>query len=180
MTRDQNGTWEMESNDNFEGYMKALDIDFATRKIAIHLTQTKIINQDGDNFKTKTNSTFRNYELDFTVGVEFEEYTKGLDNRTVKTLVTWEGDVLVCVQKGEKQNRGWRQWVEGDKLHLVSPGVGPAPFHRAYTNCRLTSPGALTRKMALLSSPELRPNACGHIVRKPFPSGSGHPRKKSI
>lgn len=24
MTRDQNGTWEMESNDNFEGYMKAL------------------------------------------------------------------------------------------------------------------------------------------------------------
>ena len=24
MTRDQNGTWEMESNDNCEGYMKAL------------------------------------------------------------------------------------------------------------------------------------------------------------
>lgn len=24
MTRDQNGTWELESNDNFEGLMKAL------------------------------------------------------------------------------------------------------------------------------------------------------------
>lgn len=24
MSKDQNGTWEMESNDNFEGYMKAL------------------------------------------------------------------------------------------------------------------------------------------------------------
>lgn len=24
MTKDQNGTWEMESNDNFESYMKAL------------------------------------------------------------------------------------------------------------------------------------------------------------
>lgn len=24
MTKDQNGTWEMESNENFEGYMKAL------------------------------------------------------------------------------------------------------------------------------------------------------------
>uniref|UniRef100_A0ABI7XS01 Lipocalin/cytosolic fatty-acid binding domain-containing protein n=1 Tax=Felis catus TaxID=9685 RepID=A0ABI7XS01_FELCA len=94
------------------------DIDFATRKIAVRLTQTKIIDQNGDNFKTKTNSTFRNYDLDFTVGVEFEEHTKGLDNRTVKTLITWEGDVLVCVQKGEKENRGWRQWVEGDKLHL--------------------------------------------------------------
>uniref|UniRef100_A0A2K5KIH3 Retinol binding protein 2 n=1 Tax=Cercocebus atys TaxID=9531 RepID=A0A2K5KIH3_CERAT len=118
MTRDQNGTWEMESNENFEGYMKALDIDFATRKIAVHLTQTKVIDQDGDNFKTKTTSTFRNYDVNFTVGVEFDEYTKGLDNRHVKSLVTWEGDVLVCVQKGEKENRGWKQWIEGDKLYL--------------------------------------------------------------
>ncbi|KAB1284071.1 Retinol-binding protein 2 [Camelus dromedarius] len=93
-------------------------IDFATRKIAVHLIQTKIIEQDGDNFKTKTNSTFRNYNVDFTVGVEFDEYTKGLDNRNVKTLVIWEGDALVCVQKGEKENRGWKQWVEGDKLYL--------------------------------------------------------------
>ncbi|XP_003495531.4 retinol-binding protein 2 [Cricetulus griseus] len=118
MTKDQNGTWEMESNENFDGYMKALGIDFATRKVALCLTQTKIITQDGDNFKTKTNSTFRNYDLDFTVGVEFDEHTKGLDNRHVKTLVTWEGNTLVCVQKGEKENRGWKQWVEGDKLYL--------------------------------------------------------------
>ncbi|KAM6161131.1 retinol-binding protein 2 [Erethizon dorsatum] len=118
MTRDQNGTWEMESNDNFEGYMKALDIDIAIRKIAVQLNQTKIIDQDGDNFKTKTQSTFRSYNVDFTVGVEFDEHTKVLDSRHVKTLVTWEGDVLVAVQKGEKENRGWRQWVEGDKLYL--------------------------------------------------------------
>ncbi|KAK2090416.1 hypothetical protein P7K49_031672 [Saguinus oedipus] len=60
------------------------NIDFATRKIAVHLTQTKVIDQNGDNFKTKTTSTFRNYDVDFTVGVEFDEYTKGLDNRHVK------------------------------------------------------------------------------------------------
>jgi len=60
------------------------DIDFATRKVAKHLKQTKEIIQDGDNFKTKTLSTLRNYELNFTVGVEFEEHTKGLDNRVVK------------------------------------------------------------------------------------------------
>ncbi|KAM5293028.1 retinol-binding protein 2 [Ctenodactylus gundi] len=118
MSRDQNGTWEMEANDNFEGYMKALDIDFATRKIAIHLHQTKIIDQNGDDFKTKTQSTFRNYDVDFTVGVEFDEHTKGLDGRHVKSLVTWDGDALVCVQKGEKANRGWKQWIEGGKLYL--------------------------------------------------------------
>ncbi|KAG8445468.1 hypothetical protein GDO86_010301 [Hymenochirus boettgeri] len=118
MPADYNGTWVMEKNDNFEGYMKALDIDFATRKIAVHLTQTKEFVQDGDNFKTKTLSTFRNYELNYTVGVEFEENTKGLDNRAVKTLVSWDGDKLVCVQKGEKNNRGWTHWIEGDKLYL--------------------------------------------------------------
>ncbi|OCT78850.1 retinol-binding protein 2 [Xenopus laevis] len=118
MPADYNGTWVMEKNENFDGYMKALDIDFATRKIAAHLTQTKEFVQDGNNFKTKTLSTFRNYELNFTVGVEFEEHTKGLDNRVVKTLVTWEGDNLVCVQKGEKNNRGWKHWFEGDKLYL--------------------------------------------------------------
>ncbi|XP_071376192.1 retinol-binding protein 2-like [Centroberyx affinis] len=118
MPADYNGRWEMVSNDNFEDIMKALDIDFATRKIAAHLSQTKVIVQNGDKFETKTLSTFRNYEVDFTVGEEFEEYTKGLDNRTVKTVVTWDGDKLVCVQKGEKENRGWKHWIEGDLLHL--------------------------------------------------------------
>lgn len=62
------------------------DIDFATRKIASHLHQTKVIVQNGHKFETKTLSTFRNYEVDFTVGEEFEEHTKALDNRKVKVL----------------------------------------------------------------------------------------------
>ncbi|XP_070295302.1 retinol-binding protein 2-like isoform X1 [Salvelinus sp. IW2-2015] len=98
--------------------MDSKDIDFATRKIARHLTQTKVIVQNGDKFETKTLSTFRNYEVNFTVGEEFEEVTKGLDNRTIQTLVTWDGDKLVAVQRGEKANRGWMQWIEGDLLHL--------------------------------------------------------------
>ncbi|XP_059932315.1 retinol-binding protein 2-like isoform X1 [Gadus macrocephalus] len=132
MPADYNGTWEMVSNDKFEDVMKAMDIDFATRKIAAHLTQTKIIVQKGDVFETMTQSTFRNYEVNFTVGVEFDEYTKGLDNRTVKTLVSWDGDKLVCVQKGEKENRGWKHWIEGDMLHL-----DPAVLRE--TNCNKTN-----------------------------------------
>ncbi|KAK5904291.1 hypothetical protein CesoFtcFv8_005870 [Champsocephalus esox] len=118
MPADYNGRWEMVSNDKFEDILKAIDIDFATRKIASHLSQTKEIVQDGDKFETKTLSTFRNYEVNFTIGEEFEEHTKGLDNRKVMTMVTRDGDKLVCVQKGEKDNRGWKQWLEGDMLHL--------------------------------------------------------------
>lgn len=37
----------------------------------------------------------------------------------MQTTITWEGDKLVCVQKGEIEGRGWTHWVEGDELHLV-------------------------------------------------------------
>ncbi|XP_066537691.1 retinol-binding protein 2b [Hoplias malabaricus] len=118
MPVDLSGRWLLETNDNFEELLKVLNIDFATRKIAIHLSQTKIIIQDGDEFVIKTHSTFRNYEMSFTIGREIEEFTKGLDNRLVKTLIVWEGDTLLCTQRGEKANRGWKHWREGDRLHL--------------------------------------------------------------
>lgn len=41
----------------------------------------------------------------------------------MQTLVTWDGDKLVCVQKGEKKNRGWKHWIEGDQLHLVRADI---------------------------------------------------------
>ncbi|XP_066547157.1 retinoid-binding protein 7 isoform X2 [Amia ocellicauda] len=112
------GTWDMDSNVNFQGYMMALGIDFATRKIAGTLKPQKVIEQNGDVFTIKTLSSLRNYSSSFVVGEEFEEDTKGLDNRKCKSLVSWDNGKLVCVQKGEKKNRGWTHWIEGDDLHL--------------------------------------------------------------
>ncbi|XP_059184797.1 retinoid-binding protein 7 [Centropristis striata] len=118
MPVDYSGTWDMISSENFEGYMIALGIDFATRKIASLLKPQKVIKQDGDCFIIQTFSTFRNYEISFKIGEEAEEVTKGLDNRTCQTVVNWEGDKLVCVQRGKKKNRTWTHWIEGDQLHL--------------------------------------------------------------
>ncbi|KAF4089614.1 hypothetical protein AMELA_G00068700 [Ameiurus melas] len=118
MPVDFSGTWILETNNNFEDYMKILNIDLVTRKVAVHLSQTKVIIQDENKLTIKTLSTFRNYEISLTIGEEFDECTKGLDNRKLKTLVSWEGDTLVCTQKGEKANRGWKHWLEGDKLHM--------------------------------------------------------------
>uniref|UniRef100_A0A667WQ41 Cellular retinoic acid-binding protein 1 n=1 Tax=Myripristis murdjan TaxID=586833 RepID=A0A667WQ41_9TELE len=113
------GTWDMVSNVNLEGYMITLG-DCYLRKIAQKLKQRKVIEQQGDLYIIKTISTFRNYVFSFKVGQEFEEFTQGLDNRHVKvrSLVTWEGNKLVCQQIGEKKNRGWTHWIEEDKLHL--------------------------------------------------------------
>ncbi|XP_053173749.1 retinoid-binding protein 7a [Scomber japonicus] len=112
------GTWDMVSNVNLEGYMMALGISVYLRKIALRLKFRKVIEQQGDQFIIKTTTTFRNYTISFRVGQVFEEFTKGLDNRHVKSLVTWEGNKLVCEQIGEKKNRGWAHWIEDDKLHL--------------------------------------------------------------
>lgn len=46
-----------------------------------------MIEQQGDQYIIKTCSTFRNYTISFRVGQEFEEFTKGLDNRCVKVRI---------------------------------------------------------------------------------------------
>ncbi|KAM7404561.1 hypothetical protein PAMP_011898 [Pampus punctatissimus] len=112
------GTWDLISNVNLEGYMIALGVSPALQKIALKLKLKKVIEQQGDNYIIKTSSTFRNYNISFRVGQVFEEFTKGLDNRHVKSLVTWQGNKLVCEQIGEKKIRGWAHWIEDDKLHL--------------------------------------------------------------
>ncbi|MED6276190.1 DNA-binding proteins Bright/BRCAA1/rbp1, partial [Characodon lateralis] len=118
MPVDMNGYWKMISNENFEEYMKALDVNVAIRKIALLLKPDKDILHDGDHLIIKTLSTFKNYNMDFYVGKEFEEDLLGVDDRKCMTTINWEGDKLVCVQKGEIEGRGWTQWVEGDELHL--------------------------------------------------------------
>ncbi|XP_075046364.1 uncharacterized protein LOC142107101 isoform X3 [Mixophyes fleayi] len=93
-------------------------IDIVTRNLAKLLKPQKVIEQNGDSFVIRTLSTLRNYQVQFTLGEEFDEDTKGLDNRTCKSVVTLDNGRLTCVQKGEKKNRGWVHWIDGDDLHL--------------------------------------------------------------
>eukprot|EP00064_Thunnus_orientalis_P013207 superscaffoldBa00002117_g13244 len=97
-----------------DSYLAALDINFALRKIVCLLKPTKEIKHDPASgaMKIRTLTTFKNFDMDFTIG---QEFTEDLG----PTTVSWEGDKLVCVQRGEKEGRGWTHWLEGDKLHLV-------------------------------------------------------------
>ncbi|KAK7159554.1 hypothetical protein R3I94_005790 [Phoxinus phoxinus] len=124
MPADYTGCWKMISNDNFEEYLKALDVNVAIRKIAVLLKPDKDITQNGDHFVIKTVSTFKNYDMDFVAGQEFEEDLGSVDGRKCMTTITWDGDKLVCVQKGEIEGRGWTHWIEGDELHLELRAAG--------------------------------------------------------
>uniref|UniRef100_A0AAY4BMU9 Cytosolic fatty-acid binding proteins domain-containing protein n=1 Tax=Denticeps clupeoides TaxID=299321 RepID=A0AAY4BMU9_9TELE len=109
MPADYNGVWKMILNENFEEYLKALDVNVAVRKIATLLKPDKDIAHNGNHFIIKTISAFR----------KFEEDLAGVDDRKCMTTISWDDDKLVCVQRGEKQNRGWTHWIDGDELHLV-------------------------------------------------------------
>lgn len=57
------------------------EVNVAIRKIANLLKPDKDITHDGDHIVIKTLSTFKNYNMDFYVGQEFEEDLSGVDDR---------------------------------------------------------------------------------------------------
>lgn len=71
------------------------DVNVAIRKIATLLRPDKDIVHDGDHITIKTLSTFKNYNMDFHVGKEFEEDLSGVDDRKcmVSAEATRPGDV---------------------------------------------------------------------------------------
>ncbi|XP_020734374.1 retinol-binding protein 5 isoform X2 [Odocoileus virginianus] len=75
------GYYRFVSQKNLEDYLQALNINMALRKIALLLKPDKEIDQQGNHMTVKTLSTFRNYILEFEVGVEFEEDLRIVDGR---------------------------------------------------------------------------------------------------
>lgn len=114
------GVFHMVEQDNMDAYLAALDINFALRKIVCLLKPTKDIVHDPatGSMKIRTITTFKNFNMDFKIGEEFTEDLQAVDGRTCQTTVSWDGNNLICVQRGEKEGRGWTHWLEGDKLHL--------------------------------------------------------------
>ncbi|XP_061770772.1 retinol-binding protein 1-like [Nerophis ophidion] len=120
------GTFHMVEQENMDAYLAALDINFALRKIVCLLKPSKEIIHDptSGSMKIRTLTTFKNFDMDFTIGQEFTEDLGPVDGRTCQTTVSWDVDKLLCVQKGEKAGRGWTHWLEGNKLHLEMRAEG--------------------------------------------------------
>uniref|UniRef100_A0A8C9TUD7 Retinol binding protein 1a, cellular n=1 Tax=Scleropages formosus TaxID=113540 RepID=A0A8C9TUD7_SCLFO len=120
MTPNLTGFYQLVSQENMDAYLSALDINIALRKIVCLLRPNKQISHDPSkgHMVIRTLTTFRNFDMDFNLGQTFTEDLGPVDGRVCQTTVDWQGDKLVCVQKGEKENRGWTHWLEGDLLHL--------------------------------------------------------------
>ncbi|XP_066228528.1 fatty acid-binding protein 9-like [Saccopteryx leptura] len=91
------GTWKLESSENFEEYLGQLGVPVAFRHLAALEKPTIHISAHGNKVIIKTESSFKNFEISFKLGEEFNETTA--DNRRVKSIITLDGDSLVHVQK---------------------------------------------------------------------------------
>ncbi|KAK5857616.1 hypothetical protein PBY51_010849 [Eleginops maclovinus] len=108
------GTWKLVDSQNFDEYMKALGVGFATRQVGNVTKPTVVISQDGDKVVLKTLSTFRNTEVSAKLGEEFDETTQ--DDRHVKSTFTMEGDKLVQVQKWDSKETKFVREIKDGKL----------------------------------------------------------------
>ncbi|NXE38718.1 FABPI protein, partial [Ptilorrhoa leucosticta] len=66
------GTWKVDRNENYEKFMEAMGIGMMKRKLGAHDNLKITIQQDGNKFLIKEASNFRNIEIEFTLGVNFE------------------------------------------------------------------------------------------------------------
>ncbi|KAA8577944.1 fatty acid-binding protein, brain [Etheostoma spectabile] len=107
-------TWKLVDSQNFDEYMKALGVGFATRQVGNVTKPTVVISQDGDKVVLKTLSTFRNTEISSKLGEEFDETTA--DDRHVKSTFTMEGDKLVQVQKWDGKETKFVREIKDGKL----------------------------------------------------------------
>lgn len=93
------GTWALDTSENFEDYMKAIDVSYLTRKAAAFLKPNVILTQNGDSYTLKTESSFKTSETSFKLGQEYDETTA--DGRVCQTTFSFENGKLVQNQKGK-------------------------------------------------------------------------------
>ncbi|XP_044027635.1 fatty acid-binding protein, heart [Siniperca chuatsi] len=123
------GTWNLKESDKFDEYMKELGVGFATRKVGVMTKPTTIISVDGDMVTLKTQSTFKNTELTFKLGEEFDETTA--DDRKVKSFVSIDNGKMVHVQKWDDKETTLVREVK-DKVLTLTLTMGDVVCTRSY------------------------------------------------
>ncbi|XP_007897487.1 fatty acid binding protein 7, brain, b [Callorhinchus milii] len=110
-------TWKLTVSENFDEYMKALGVGFAVRQVGNVTKPTIIISKEGDKVVIKTQSTFKNTEISFKLGEEFDESTP--DDRNCKSTVSLDDDKLVHVQKWDGKETTFVREIKDDKMVMT-------------------------------------------------------------
>ncbi|XP_077598769.1 fatty acid-binding protein, intestinal-like [Stigmatopora nigra] len=86
------GTWKVESGENYDAFMEKMGINVMKRKLAEHDNLKISIQQNGKDFQIKESSTFRTKDIHFTLGTPFD-YSLA-DGTEVSGTWELDGDTL--------------------------------------------------------------------------------------
>merc|ERR1712039_563385 len=104
------GKFTRTSAENFEEFLKALNVNMILRKAATVSTPVM--------WSIKTSTTLKSMDLKFKLGEEFDETTP--DGRQTRALINVEGGKIVCTQTAkkatEKSTRSIRELNGPDEL----------------------------------------------------------------
>uniref|UniRef100_A0A8C2TBF5 Fatty acid binding protein 7 n=1 Tax=Coturnix japonica TaxID=93934 RepID=A0A8C2TBF5_COTJA len=92
-------------------------VGFAMRQVGNVTKPTVVISSEGDKVIIKTQSTFKNTEISFKLGEEFDETTP--DDRNCKSVVTLDGDKLVHVQKWDGKETNFVREIKDGKMVMT-------------------------------------------------------------
>lgn len=67
------GTWDLESSEKWDDYLKELGVGFVSRKAAASVKPTVIFSTSGNKWTIKVQSSLKTTEFLFEDGVPFEE-----------------------------------------------------------------------------------------------------------
>ncbi|XP_058163336.1 fatty acid-binding protein, brain isoform X2 [Dasypus novemcinctus] len=92
-------------------------VGFATRQVGNVTKPTVIISQEGDKVVIRTQSTFKNTEISFHLGEEFDETTA--DDRNCKSVISLDGDKLIHVQKWDGKETNFVREIKDGKMVMT-------------------------------------------------------------
>nr|QRE01785.1 fatty acid-binding protein 3 [Siniperca chuatsi] len=109
------GTWKMISSENFDDYMKAIGVGFATRQVGNRTKPNLVVTVDEQGIVClKSQSTFKTTEIKFKLNEPFEETTA--DDRKTTTVVTLENGKLVQKQSWDGKETNIEREIADGKL----------------------------------------------------------------
>ncbi|XP_063041972.1 fatty acid-binding protein, adipocyte-like [Engraulis encrasicolus] len=108
------GTWKLTSSENFDDYMKAIGVGFATRQMGNMVKPNLLFSVDDGVVSMKSQSTFKTTETKFKLDEEFDETTA--DDRHTKTVITLENGKLVQKQTWDGKETTIERDIQDGKL----------------------------------------------------------------
>ncbi|CAG6014637.1 fatty acid-binding protein 10-A, liver basic [Menidia menidia] len=91
---DFSGTWQVYSQENYEEFLKAMELPEDIIKMAKDIKPITEIKQTGNSFVITTKTPGKTVTNSFTIGKEADITT--MDGRKLKCTVNLEGGKLVC------------------------------------------------------------------------------------